>query len=465
MLDLAFGSGTDADPESRARASDRTFVRSMDQLAEASDRATGRRLTAWEALRAYGLDTLAEVGAEGAALLSDGPRAAGRLLRDRRELLELSPRNVANAANISVKAVEDAEAFKRVPIRQLERMARALGLDERWVSFRPDPPPGNEQLAIRLRSIGQDHARMSAATVSGIAEAAWVATTQLRLQRALGIHPERPDISPSPNYGGPGYPAYMHGYWLARDTRQRLGLGTDPIPSLRELAEDTLGIPVIQAELNSSIAGVTVEAGDDRAIVLNIEGRNRQVFVRRSTLAHELGHLLYDPAAYLQRLRVDDYDQLERAPHEIPDRVEQRANAFSVEIIAPRDAALRLFEADGDDPLSDVMDAFGISFTAARYQIWNALERKVPLEELTADPRRRPDPGWEAREAYTVDYHPVRNIRPSRAGRFSAVVFRAAEDGLISWDTATEMLESNGPEELKRCAAAMHDLFPGVFGR
>src|SRR5205809_2961938 len=118
LLDAVFGPGVGDTPEERARVSGREFVRSVDQLAEASREATGRRLTAREALDAYGWDILAEVGVEGAALLSQGPKAAGDLLRRRRDLLGLSTTGVAAAARVDPRAVESAEAYARVPIRQ-----------------------------------------------------------------------------------------------------------------------------------------------------------------------------------------------------------------------------------------------------------------------------------------------------------------------------------------------------------
>jgi hypothetical protein len=106
------------------------------------------------------------------------------------------------------------------------------------------------------------------------------------------------------------------------------------------------------------------------------------------------------------------------------------------------------------------MDHFGISFTAARYQVWNGLERSVALESLVSD-RGRATPEFEARETFTVDYHPIRNIRPTRAGRFSAVVVRAAEEQIISWDTAAEWLEAT-EREAHAAAPSIRNLFPAV---
>jgi hypothetical protein len=209
---------------------------------------------------------------------------------------------------------------------------------------------------------------------------------------------------------------------------------------------------------------VTVQAGDARAIVANVSGMNgRNVYIRRATLAHELGHLLWDPDDRLQTLAVDTYGDLERRADEIPDPVEQRANAYAVQFIAPQAAVLDVFHAAagaGNDGIGAVMETFGISFTTARYQVWNGMQRAVRLESLQTD-QRTPSEEWDAKETYAVAWHPLRVV-PSRAGRFSGVVVRAAEERLISWDTAGLYLQSSA-EEVRAAAPMIHELFPGVF--
>lgn len=464
VLDLAFGKHA-ATAEEAARASGRFFVRGLGQIAEDHPKATGRRLTALEALRAYGLDVLAEVGAEGFARLAPTADATGRFLRLRREELGLDRRQVALRARISEDVVGAAEESRRLPIRTYERIARSLGLDERYVSVRPEPQ-GNERIAVRLRTIGETDPRLGPGTVSALAEAAWVAMTQVRLEEELTVALPGMDIKPNASYGSPGFPAYRWGYQLATEARRDLDLGVDPIPSMRSLAEDKLGLPIIHAELGESTAGVTIEVPvpnkePRRAIVINLSGGNRNVFVRRATIGHELGHLLYDPSRQLSDLRVDTYADLDVPAEHLRDPVEQRANAFSIELLAPQEEAVRVYQSTREDPLGEVMRYFGVSFTAARYQIWNGLERQIPLEELTTHWREFPAE-WEGREASTVDYHPLRSVRPTRAGRFSAVAVRAAEEGLISWDTAAEWLEA--PEvEVRAVAHQLHDLFPAVW--
>jgi Zn-dependent peptidase ImmA (M78 family) len=427
-----------------------------------STKAKGRRLTAVEALNAYGFEKLLEVATDGSALISESVEAAGRTLRERREQLGLTVRQVASQALLSPEVVEALEAGRRRPIREYERAARVIGLDERMLSYRSDSD-GNRGVAVRLRDLRDEKPSLTGATVITLAEAAWVAMTQLRLEHLLGV-PGEMTFEQEPFYGTSGHPAYKVGYDLADAFRKRLDRADAPIVSMRDLVERELGIPVIQTDLGRRIAGATVESGGRRAIVVNLTGRNQSAFVRRFTVAHELCHILFDPRGRLRHLRVDEYDDLDKRDDQITDPVEQRANAFAVQLLAPQATALRIYHEDkSGDPLAHVLDHFGVSFTAARYQIWNGEQRRVPLESIFTD-KYKPEADWEAHEAYTTTYHPIRALadQPERAGRFSAIVVRAAEVGIISWDTASEWLCAP-EEEVRRCAPAIHELYPDVF--
>lgn len=72
------------------------------------------------------------------------------------------------------------------------------------------------------------------------------------------------------------------------------------------------------------------------------------------------------------------------------------------------------------------------------------------------------DPSWEASELYSVGWHPLRDISSLRAGRFSAVVLRSAEEGIISWQTAAEYVRCS-EEDLHLASQGVRELFPTVF--
>ena len=181
---------------------------------------------------------------------------------------------------------------------------------------------------------------------------------------------------------------------------------------------------------------------------MNVLGQNSNVWVRRMTVAHELGHLLWDPADRLNRLRVDRYDGIEDNPatqaenQKSKDPVEIRTNAFAITFLAPREALRKLSKATKSDQelLAKVMEEYGISATAARYHLWNAAKRdlsNVRLQELPS-----PSDEWIAAENLTVDWFPLRETPISRRGNFAVLVARAFEKGLISGDTAAMYLQT-----------------------
>src|SRR2546426_87441 len=110
LIELAFGTAA-GNAEAAARASGRVYVRGLGQLAEDHPKATGRRLTALEALRTYGIEVLAEVGAEGFARLAHTAEVTGRVLKLRREQLGLDQRHVRGS---SIVITTGPQAFRPI---------------------------------------------------------------------------------------------------------------------------------------------------------------------------------------------------------------------------------------------------------------------------------------------------------------------------------------------------------------
>ncbi len=453
-LDLIFGPDSEGSTaEERARTSSRLFNRSQDQLVEHSEQSHGRRLSAWEALQAFGIDVLREAIDYGSAILPATAKEPAATLTTRRESLGFSIREIARMTSLPEKEIDDAEnPATRTPIRTIERIAQVLALDERVISFRPEAG-GDASLAVRLRALRSGKQNYSLALVSRLCEAAWVIKRQHEIN--LWLAPEKPvclvdrGFEPSPNYGTREYPAWMHGYFLAGEAREKLGIPLDaPIESLRDLVERNLGIPVVQMEMHQDLAGATVANGNVRGIVINVRGSNENVWVRRATLAHELGHLLWDPDERLETLEVDRYDDLFSDPQEQRDYVEARANAFAVEFLAPARAAGDVFQ-NSDNPrqgLRAVMETFGLSYTSARYHVWNALGRKTRLEDLIVDDWL-PTDDWKGRESFTVDYFQPESVPISRRGLFAQLVVRAADAGLLTNESAATYLRCNSLDE------------------
>jgi hypothetical protein len=243
------------------------------------------------------------------------------------------------------------------------------------------------------------------------------------------------------NYGNFDYPAWSHGYYLAKKTRQILDLGDSPIQSLRTLCY-RIGVPLVQVELPEHFAGATIQTGNARGIVVNIRGFNDNVWTRRATIAHELGHMIWDPEEFLERVRVDDYDDIQTVDSRQLGRVEARANAFAIELLAPASGVQAIVSRrPSAQNVRDVMLTFGISLTAARYHIWNTLERRVDIQSLVA-PDSNPTDDWKGRESFTVDWFPLSETPVTRRGHFAALVVSAERKGFISVETATTYLST-----------------------
>ena len=450
MRDLTFAFGPEVEglssAEAAARHSSRAFVRGEGGLAvyDAARMPTGHVITAWEAYTGFGLEVLEEAVEYGSAILRNRANATPKALKSRREELGLTQASVGKSGRVTEAEVKAAESNPRqIPIQKLERIAFVLGLDERRLAFQ-DSPGGDSALAYRLRTLLKENTGSSRGISAGTAllfsEAASIIRVQSRLQKWMGIQYEGNEFKPNPDYGSHQNRAYRIGYRLAEDARRVLQLGESPIRSMRDLVENRLGIPVIQARLPSSIAGATVSTTDEvgsaiRGVVLNTVGENEKVWIRRATLAHELGHLLYDPDISLDNVRVDSYADSRKDPESrSADYVEQRANAFAIAFLAPNEAVRKDTQAPfSEESIAHVMRKYGISHTAARYHISNCHYRQHAVP--TGIDSATPSDEQRAAENFTVDYFPIPDTPDQRRGRFAGLVLECYQKGLISGDT------------------------------
>jgi Zn-dependent peptidase ImmA (M78 family) len=446
------GSATSA--EESARASTQTFVRSQDHLALYKKGAKGRKLTAWQAYQAFGIDKLEEVFNYGSAVLVSGHQEPASSLRKSREDRGLTVYDIAKATKLKVNEITNAEDVRKTnPIQLLEKLAMTLGLDETRLSFRP-LTQDSERLGIRLRQLKNSNPAFSPNTVIAFDEAAWVIQKQLLLSEWLGkeVNLSSLGFQPDSRYGDKQYPAWQYGYDLARTTRKLLNIKpNEPIESLRTIVETQLKIPLIHLSLPSQFAGATISSGPARGIAVNVNGSNQNVWVRRATIAHELAHLLWDPDSKLNTLVVDTFEAMEAQPPHIKEKeddfVEARANAFAIEFLAPQEYALELFDAKVDMPtgLRAVMDHFGVSFTSAKFQIWNAKKRSIALDLFSVQDVE-PTDEWKGRESFTNDFFKPQTVPVSRRGVFAEYVVESLSRKLISMDSAASFLGCTEPE-------------------
>lgn len=444
-------------PEERAKTSRRMFVRSEDHLAFDSAEATGRRLTAWEALSAFGWEKLLEIVEYDVAVIAVNSEEPASSIKSKRSVLAKSISELANASGVSEAEARDAEdPNTRTDIHILTKIAQKLGLDDlrlgAVIGGGADP-----RFAYRIRSLNVTNV-IRKSTMFDLNEAAWVVSKQLELTEWLGDGLGRKTLDqwgfrPDPNYGDFRTPAWKHGFRLADRTREILGLAPDaPIASLRALLEETLEIPLIQMELEKRIAGATIEAEEgQRGILVNILGDNKNELVRRATLAHELAHILWDSGQQFQYLTIDSYDDLQYSALTNRSPVEVRANAFAVNFVAPQQAAVEVFRGCFEPArgLRAVMDHFGISYTAAKWQIFNGIGSEISMDRLVVS-SALPADHWSGQESFAIHHFRPQSTPFSRRGRFAACVAEAFRRKLISASSASLYLRCTEAEVEER---------------
>ena len=449
-LDAVFGEDSSgATPLARAKTSKRRFVRSQVQITLASDRATGRVLSAFEALQTFGWDLLLQVANEGSARLVRSADEPATTLRVQREALGLTLAEVSKRVCVSEADVAKAETPGSLSsIRVLERLGTALALDERRLGHKRNAGR-DSALGVRLRELRQaDATSFGPGTVLGLSEAAWVISRQDYLSKALEFESAR-RIALPPKDSSFTAPPFRLGYALAEKTRKLLNLSAvEPIESLRVLIEEVLELPLVQQAMNERFAGATIANGNVRGVVVNESGMNSNVWIRRLTLCHEVGHLLWDPDNLLAKLKVDEYVDLEiNAVDQQADPVEARANAFAVAFLAPPLGVIQAAEACGGDPsatVSQVMNTYGISAAAAKHHVYNVAGIKTA--HLPSARLPTPTDEWVAAEDMSIAFFPIPATPITRRGKFAWFVAKSYASGLITEDTAASYLKCEASE-------------------
>lgn len=167
-------------------------------------------------------------------------------------------------------------------------------------------------------------------------------------------------------------PPHRQGALHAQELRQRLGLGTRPITSVRDLVGTHFpSINVLYARLTEQgPAGLSfADRFRGTTIVLNLDGKNENPCVRRFSLAHELYHILQDwnrrePLALISGFLTDTALETER-----------RANAFAMRLLCP---SSKLRDVHTDNDLVALLREYGLHYAAIRLYLEKEGGKKFP---------------------------------------------------------------------------------------
>lgn len=159
---------------------------------------------------------------------------------------------------------------------------------------------------------------------------------------------------------------FEQGFALAERLRAALGLKDERVEP--EALLRRWGVRVLRLSLPSSRQVDALATWGDRrrpVVVVNTMGRHtRSVAGQRASLAHELGHVLFD---------ADDALPLgEALGGRMPLDVEQRARAFAAELLAPRALLASRYHGDALATVKQAAGRYGVSREIAAWQLRNA---------------------------------------------------------------------------------------------
>lgn len=366
--------------------------------------------------------------------------AIATLLRQARQAAGLSSEELAAWSRLPVEALRGAEAGShRLSAEEVDRCARAFGLrlDDLLAG-----EAGRAPLTMLLRSdtgFALDTREVFTAEIAeALGEFQRVVREIAELERALSI-----EIPGLPRLDGARCPPGMHpGEHRARHARAVLGLADDPVPSMSGLAEQ-LGVRIIWVtaeQVEKMVDGACTTAPRPAVLVNLLEAGNLYPWRARVTLAHELGHLLFDlapgsPIAVSLDAR--------RLPSHL-EEVEQTARAFAACFLAPAEG-VRRGVADRDPTSEEAIQWVGSHYGVGRTVAINRLQHVFALTDA-----QRSQMELRTARAYQGDFSADRPSEPIgfRGEPLLGLVRRALQSGAIQPSRARGILGLLSSERL-----------------
>lgn len=254
-------------------------------------------------------------------------RRLGELLQEARNkcgMTQADAAKVINAARTTMVAIEKGE--RRLKPTELIKLARAYG---RAVSDFVRPRPVVQPFEVQFRAVYRRNE----------VEESQIEPVILRLEELCRNYMELEEIMDAPlpqnypqDYEVTGMPIEAAAESIAIAERQRLGLGDGPIPLLRDILEQGVGLRIFYLEMPSKYSGVySYDEKLGGCIAINANHPEER---RRWSLAHEYLHFL----AHRRQPVLDYEEQYQRKPES-----ERLADTFPDYFLMPTSGLLKRF--------------------------------------------------------------------------------------------------------------------------
>lgn len=246
--------------------------------------------------------------------------------RKQRGLTQADAAELIDAVRTTITAIEKGE--RRVKADELIRLARAYG---RKVSDFVRPSPTVEPFAIQFRSSYQRTEADDNQVSQYIEEFETLCREYLELEQ---IVESSLTYKYPAEYNSSGLPLERAAETLAQAERNRLGLGDGPVPLLRELLEQDVGLRIFYLDMRPSNKFSAMYAYDEQLGGCIAVNRLHPEERRRFSLAHDYAHFL----AHRYKAEVLIEDAYQRRPES-----EQFADYFAIYFLMPTSGLTRRY--------------------------------------------------------------------------------------------------------------------------
>lgn len=359
------------------------------------------------------------------------------LVRRAREAAALRREQLAAWARLDLARLKDLEEGRaEFTWRELDRCARVFGLR---VDDLLEGEAGRAPMTLLLRS-HQSESSLEAQENLTVDSCELLGEFQRALRDIAELEQELCISRPAfPTIRKGTKKAELHpGESLARTVRRELGLGDDAIPSMVELLQ-TLGLYVLwESKIERTLDGACARLPVPGVLVV-LDEDFPSPWRTRTTLAHELCHLLFDLGADRPVLLSPSHA---RGRH--MDDLERTAKAFAAHLLVPS-SGVKLLVGSKEPTSEDAIGAVGATFGVGRQLVINRLQQVFGFSE---EQRDRMEKRTAAR--YRADF--TRDEPPERSGLrgepLFGLVHQALKQGRIPPSRARHILGLSVTEPL-----------------